>query len=92
MHLELGVEMEVMREVVGILDEVLRLGGRSSALNRDSALIGSIPELDSMAVVAILTSIEERFGVMVEDDEIDGAVFATLGTLTDFVQAKVGGA
>jgi len=44
-----------------------------------------------MAVVALITSMEERFGFFVEDDEIDGASFATVGTLVDFVQGKLAG-
>ena len=42
-----------------------------------------------MAVVAVLTLVEERFGVTIEDDEIDGAVFASLATLTHFIEAKL---
>ena len=83
--------MNIQIEVVAILDEVLSLGARAAALNADSVLLGSIPELDSMAVVAILTSIEERFGVVIEDDEMDGAVFASVGALCGFVSGKLGG-
>jgi len=42
-----------------------------------------------MAVVALITGIEERFGIVVEDDEIDGSTFATVGSLADFVQSKL---
>lgn len=49
-----------------------------------------MPELDSMAVVAILTTLEERFGFSVGDDEIEGATFATVGSLVDFVERKLG--
>lgn len=83
--------MDVAKEVVKILDEILHLGDRASRLNAGSPLLGSIPELDSMAVVAILTAIEERFGVLVEDDEMDGAVFATVGSLGEFISRKVAG-
>jgi len=55
----------------------------------DTPLLGAIPELDSMAVVALITAIEERFGFTVDDDEIDGSVFTTLGSLIDFVQGKL---
>jgi len=68
---------------------VLSLKGRSSSFTLETALLGAIPELDSMAVVALITSMEERFGFIVEDDEIDGAAFATVGTLVDFVQGKL---
>lgn len=86
-----GMKLDTETEVVKVLDEVLRLGDRAAALGRDTALLGAIPELDSMAVVSILTLIEERFGVIVEDDEMDGAVFATVGSLADFLRAKLAG-
>jgi acyl carrier protein len=81
--------MDIQNEVLAILDEVLSLEGRSRALTRESALLGAVPELDSMAVVALITSMEERFGFIVGDDEIDGSAFATVGTLSDFVQGKL---
>jgi acyl carrier protein len=83
--------MDIKSEVLAILDEVLSLKGRSSSFTLETALLGAIPELDSMAVVALITSMEERFGFFVEDDEIDGASFATVGTLVDFVQGKLAG-
>ena len=83
--------MDIKSEVLAILDEVLSLKGRSNSFTLETALLGAIPELDSMAVVALITSMEERFGFFVEDDEIDGASFATVGTLVDFVQGKLAG-
>ena len=83
--------MDVMDEVSALIDEVLSLNGRARAFGRETALLGAVPELDSMAVVALITSLEERFGFVVDDDEIDGAVFATLGTLVDFVEGKLAG-
>jgi acyl carrier protein len=61
-----------------------------NALGADSAQLGSIPELDSMAVVNLLTAIEEHFGIVVDDDEIGASAFETLGTLAAFVQQKTG--
>ncbi|WP_326540132.1 phosphopantetheine-binding protein [Pseudorhodoferax sp.] len=75
--------------VLKLLDEVLSLGGRTRQFNRDTPLLGAIPELDSMAVVSLITSLEDRFGIIVDDDEIDGATFQTVGSLTDFVTAKL---
>lgn len=80
--------MDVLRQTLEVLDEVLSLNGRALAFTRDTPLLGAIPELDSMAVVGILTTLEERFGFVVEDDEIDGATFVSVGTLADFVAAK----
>ncbi|HPU81183.1 phosphopantetheine-binding protein [Accumulibacter sp.] len=81
--------MDISSEVVSVLDEVLSLKGRASRFALDTPLLGAIPELDSMAVVALITAIEERFGFTVDDDEIDGSVFTSLGSLIDFVQGKL---
>lgn len=82
--------MDVMKEVIQVIDEVLSLGGRGAVFQRDTALLGSLPELDSMAVVSLITTLEECFGISIDDDEIDGDVFATVGSLVDFVHQKVG--
>lgn len=81
--------MNVNQEVLRILDEVLSLGGRARAFTPDTPLLGAIPELDSMAVVTLITSLEEQLGVVVDDDDIDGATFETVGSLTVFVSAKL---
>lgn len=77
-------------DVRSVLADTLQLGTRAQALDAGSALLGSLPELDSMAVVAVITALEERFGIVVEDDEITADTFATLGTLTAFVESKTG--
>jgi acyl carrier protein len=82
--------MDPTRDVLRALDEVLSLGGRALAFTRDTPLLGGVPELDSMAVVTLITSLEERFGITVDDDEIDGATFGSVGSLVDFVAAKLG--
>lgn len=82
-------ELDVTQEVRRILDEVLSLSGRSAQFTRDTPLLGAIPELDSMAVVTLITTLEEQFGLTVDDDDIDGSTFATVGSLTDFVSSKL---
>ena len=77
--------MNTISEVIAILDEVLSLNGRTSTFGRDTHLLGALPELDSMAVVAVITSLEDRLGIVVDDDDIDGSTFATVGTLADYV-------
>jgi acyl carrier protein len=83
--------LDVLKEVVRVLDEVLSLSGRSVGFTRDTALLGAIPELDSMAVVSLITAMEDQFGIIVDDDDIDGSTFATVGSLTDFVSSKLAG-
>ncbi|KPF52342.1 acyl carrier protein [beta proteobacterium AAP51] len=77
--------MNVQKEVLQVLDEVLSLGGRSAGFDRNTHLLGAVPELDSMAVVTLITTLEERLGVTVDDD-IDGSAFETVGSLVDFVE------
>lgn len=81
--------MDAQQEVLGILDEVLSLRGKALGMTAASPLLGAVPELDSMAVVTLLTTLEERFGITIADDEIDGSTFATVGSLTTFVKAKL---
>lgn len=58
------------------------------SFNDDTLLLGAIPELDSMAVVGILTAVEEELGVTVDDDEISAEIFASFGSLADFLRAR----
>lgn len=81
--------IDVVREVKRVLDEVLSLGGRSSQFTRETNLLGSVPQLDSMAVVTLIATLEEHFGIVVEDEDIDGDTFATVGSLADFVSGKI---
>jgi acyl carrier protein len=77
---------EQVRQIVG---DVLQLGDRTATLAPDTALLGNIPEFDSMAVVGVITALEEQLGIVVEDDDITGETFQTLGDLTGFVQSKL---
>lgn len=81
--------LNTSQEVLRVLDEVLGLNGRAVGFTRDTPLLGAIPELDSMAVVTLITALEEQFGVAVDDDDIDGSIFATVGSLSDFVSEKM---
>ena len=74
-------------DVKQILTDVLSLSGPE--LNADSPLLGAIPELDSMAVVNLITALEQHFGITVDDDEISADTFATLGSLAAFVAHKL---
>ena len=68
---------------------MLSLGDRKNSLKADSILLGNIPELDSMAVVNVITALEDHFGITVDDDEISAQTFETVGTLTGFVEQKL---
>lgn len=82
--------LEIGKEVLAVIDEVLSLNGRGLAMSMETPLLGAIPELDSMAVVGVINLLEERFDIVVEDDEIDGATFESVGSLVAFVKEKLG--
>lgn len=75
----------VLRDVLG-MDEA-----RVAAFTTDTGLFGHLPELDSMAVVSLLTEIEDRLDIVLEDDEIDGDLLESYGSLLAFVTAKRSG-
>ena len=85
-----GSGLDVHSEVVKVLRDTLNLKPGGAPMAADSPLLGAIPELDSMAVVTVITTLEERFGFTVADDEIDGSTFATVGSLVAFVKSKLG--
>lgn len=79
--------MPHLDEVRNIL--VSTLGLRQHQLDADTPLLGSLPELDSMAVIGLITALEAHFGFDIHDDDISARHFATLGTLAGFVGAKL---
>ncbi|MES2353852.1 MAG: phosphopantetheine-binding protein [Pseudomonadota bacterium] len=81
--------MAVNDQIKALLNDVLQLGDRANSWNEQTPLLGSVAELDSMAVVSIITALEENFGFAIADDEINADVFATLGTLISFVEQKL---
>lgn len=83
--------MNTQKEVLALLDEILSLNGRAAAFTENTVLLGAVPELDSMAVIALIAGMEERFGFNTGDDEIDSSTFATVGSLVSFVEAKLAG-
>ena len=81
--------MSTLEEVKQILADTLQLAGGVESLDVDTALLGGIPEFDSMAVVSVITAIEEQYGFVVDDDEIDAEAFETVGALVSFVDGKL---
>ena len=71
--------MSVHHEVLTALDEVLSLGGRAYAFDRDTPLLGALAELDSIAVVNLITPHEEPLGNVIEEDQIHRSKLAGLG-------------
>ena len=72
-----------------ILAEVLGLKAEHvAAFDAETGLFGHLPELDSMSVAGLLTEMEDRLGFIIDDDEIDGDLLETYGSLLAFAEAK----
>jgi acyl carrier protein len=82
--------MHSLEEVKQIVIDTLGLGARGELLTAASPLLGAIPELDSMAVINLITALEEHYGFSIADDEISAVAFETLGSLAAFVGRKLG--
>ena len=80
--------MTEIDKVRSILRDTLQLGARADQLTEKSRLLGHIPEFDSMAVVAVVTAIEEAYDVTINDDELSADVFESVGSLNRFIVEK----
>ncbi len=81
--------MDIGEEVKHVLGEVLKLGDKERLFDADTALFGAFAEFDSMAAVAVIATLEDRFGFVFEDGEITADVFETVGSLTRFIEGKL---
>jgi len=85
------IDDPIAGQVRTVLADTLGLSAeRVAAFTADTPLFGALPELDSMAVAGVLTELEDRIGILIDDDEVDGDMLDTFGALTDFVRGKVG--
>ena len=75
--------------VKAVVVATLDIKDRAGDLVPESELLGSLPELDSVAVVELVVALQDRFGIEIEDDEVVGDMFETLGQLTAFIDSKV---
>lgn len=80
--------MDIFESIKKVVEEVLQTAG-TEQWTKDTPLLGAIPEFDSMAVVSVITALEEKFDIFVDDDEISADTFETLGTLSAFVEEKL---
>jgi len=80
---------EIEATVRAVLVDVLALSpDRAAAFHAGTPLFGALPELDSMAVAGVLTELEDRLGIVIEDDEVDGEMLETFGALVTFAAGK----
>ena len=80
---------EIDQLLRSILTDVLGLKpGQAATFTAETGLFGDLPELDSMAVAGLLTEMEDRLDIVIEDDEVDGELLETFGSLLAFAEAK----
>lgn len=81
--------MITLDELKALVGEVLQIADRLEDMGENDVLLGGVPEFDSMAVVSVLTVIEENYGVVIDDDEVSAENFETLGSLQQFINSKL---
>jgi len=75
--------------VKAVVVETLGVEDRADQLDATTPMLGSMPELDSMAVLELMLELEQRFGITIEGDDVSAEVFETLGSLAEFVDSKL---
>ena len=83
-----AVSATILDQLRGVVGEALHLGGRESELDVDTPLLGNLPELDSMAVLTVISALEEHFHFVVTDDDDIALAFETMGSLINYVEEK----
>lgn len=85
------INAEAISDVVrAVLRDVLSIDAfRADNFDADTPLFGALPELDSMAVAGLLTEMEDRLGIIIDDDDVDGDLLATFGSLTEYAARKL---
>jgi len=74
---------DILRDILGLSQ------GQVSKFTQDTELFGAIPELDSMAVAGLLTEMEDRFDIIIDDEDVDGDTFENFGSLLEFTRSKL---
>jgi acyl carrier protein len=82
----MGFSQDTLDRVKIVIVKTLGIQDRADALEASTELFGSMPELDSMAVVALSVNLEREFDFEIDDEDFTGEVFETIGTLSDFVE------
>ncbi len=81
--------MQSIEQIKAILADALSLGKHATGLTAETKLLGNLPELDSMAVISVISAMEEYFGITFDDDDISANTFQTVGTLSAVVDRKL---
>ena len=86
---EMNDQEKRLVEVCALLTSTMGLPPGTLETRPETPLLGALPELDSVSVMSFLINLEEQYGIVIADDEVDAGVFQTLGSVTDFVSARL---
>ena len=81
----------LLDDVKTVLGNALQISTRVREMDAQTPLLGAVPELDSIAVLNLISALEEHFGITVADDEVGASTFETVGSLTSFIENKLAG-
>jgi acyl carrier protein len=82
------INNSVVEDLKSVLVDTLGIQDRAATIEASTPLLGSIPELDSLAVVELAQALEDQFGFDIDDSEFTGDTFETVGTLAEFIERK----
>jgi acyl carrier protein len=82
----MNFSQDTLDRVTVVIVKTLGIQDRAHTLEASTELFGSLPELDSMAVVTLAVNLEREFDFEIDDEDFTGEVFETIGTLADFVE------
>ncbi len=83
-------QTEIENHIRDLLIDVLGVDeDQVAVMDSETPLFGALPELDSMAVAGLLTEMEDRLEIDIDDEDVDGELFESFGSLVDFAEAKL---
>lgn len=85
----MALDPAILADVTSVIVRTLGIEDRAATLTAATPLFGAMPELDSLAVLELVTQLEARFGIAIDDEDITGEVFETVGSLAQYVQQSV---
>jgi len=88
--MEINTAPALLEDVKAVVVETLGVQDRADALDGATPLMGSMPELDSLAVVELVLALEDRFGITIEGEDVTAEAFETLASLTALVEERLG--
>lgn len=83
------MSQSTFEDVRSVVTQTLGIEQRADRLEPSTGLLGNVPEFDSFAVVEVVAALEERFGIVVDDEDVTADIFETFGDLSAFVERKL---